>query len=79
MVPASLTLPEGTPNVPLHRHQNLFWMRSRPTAASASPVLLNPVSVEEPAAGASVADDGMGEDFPAVSEDELPQHDGGCG
>ena len=39
-------------------------------------MLLNPVSAEEPAAGASVADDGMGEDFPAVPEDELPQHEG---
>ena len=34
IVPAPLELPPGTPNVPLVRHQNLFWMRSYPVSAT---------------------------------------------
>ena len=36
MAPTTLTLPAGTPHVPLHRHENLYWMRSRPATASPS-------------------------------------------
>ena len=57
-VPATLVLPEGAPNVPLHRHDDLFWMRAGAGAGDTAPrpaaaVQLNPVSAEAPAQAAS--------------------------
>ena len=50
-------------------------MRSRPKDCSAAPVQLNPVSVEEPAAGASAADVSMDDGGPAVADAYLPEHE----
>ena len=33
VVPMALTIPEGTPHVPIVRRENLFWMKARPRDA----------------------------------------------
>ena len=85
VAPVALTLPAGTPNVPLRRHQYLFWMRSRPTTSSASSGLSTPLPIDtilegayrqESAAGASAADGNEDEDSPATAAGEQPQREG---
>jgi hypothetical protein len=48
VVPRALTLPEGTPDIPLQRHQNLFWMKAKANASvvaeTGESVQLNPLS-----------------------------------
>ena len=49
MTPTTLTLPADTPHVPLHRHENLYWMRSQPLQQSRQPASsANSKSVSSP-------------------------------
>ena len=65
MAPVTSVLPAGTPNVPLHRHENFYWMRSRPVIGSSSsgrpssaPIdaVLEEAYRRESAAGATASD-----------------------
>jgi hypothetical protein len=75
VVPMALTLPEGTPNIPLQRHQNLFWMKAKANTSGAAdtgdPVQLNPLSSQHAGQASSSSDNPSHEAAPA----EIPTGD----
>ena len=68
LVPVPLGLPSGTPNVPLVRHDNLYWMRSQTISAATR---WGSVSLPSTAVHGLPAGDTAGVAWPA--EEALPE------